>query len=108
MSSFQRVPAKERKISEIGPEDTRVSVVGTVVDSKGSTLAIDDGTGKINAYFENAPEVKPGQFVRIFGKPIALEDGMELQGEICHDFSQADIDAWRKVSRMWEESLKQL
>lgn len=108
MSSPQRMPAKERKISEVGTEDTRVSIVGTVVDFKENILAVDDGTGKIDASFEEAPTVNPGNLVRLLGRVIPLEGGFELQGEVCQDFSKADVELWRKVSDMWEKSLKEL
>jgi hypothetical protein len=102
------MPAKERKISEIGGEDPRVSIVGTVVDFKDDILAVDDGTGKIDVSFEELPDVKTGQLVRIFGRAIAVEGGFELQGEVCQDFGSADMALWRKVSELWEDSLKQL
>ena len=108
MPASQRMPSKERKISEIGGEDPRVSIVGTVVDFKDNILAVDDGTGKIDATFEELPDVKTGQLVRIFGRAIAVEGGFELQGEVCQDFGSADIALWRKVSELWEDSLKQL
>ena len=108
MPAPQRMPTKERKISEIGGEDPRVSIVGTVVDFKDNILAVDDGTGKIDVSFEELPDVKTSQLVRIFGRAIAVEGGFELQGEVCQDFGSADIALWRKVSELWEDSLKQL
>ena len=102
------MPAKERRVSEVTPEDIRVSIVGTVVGSKENVLAVDDGTGKIDISFEEAPSVKAGQLVRIFGRVMPLENGVELQGEVCQDFSEADLELWKRVSNMWEESLKQL
>ena len=108
MTSPQRMPAKERRVSEIKPDDTRVGIVGTVVDFKGNVLAVDDGSGKINVSFEEAPSVNAGQLVRVFGRVMPLEGGVELQGEACQDFSKADLELWRKVSGLWENSLKQL
>ena len=102
------MPAKERKISEIGGEDTRVSIIGTVVGFTDNTLAVDDGTGKIDVSFEEKPNVSTGQLVRVFGRTIALEGGYEISGEVCQDFSNADLGLWRKVSGMWEESLSRL
>ncbi len=108
MPAPQRMPAKERKISDISGDDTRVSIVGTVVGFKDNIMAVDDGTGKIEVSFEEPPAVKSGQLVRVFGRMIALENGFELQGEVCQDFSNADLGLWRKVSGLWEGSLKQL
>ena len=100
--------AKERKISDIGGDDTRVSIIGTVVGLNDNIMAVDDGTGKIDVSFEDKPQVKTGQLVRIFGRIIALEGGYEIQGEVCKDFSNADLGLWRKVSGLWEESLNRL
>ena len=108
MPSPQRMPALERKISDISQGDTRVSIVGTVVGFKDNIIVLDDGTGKIDVSFEEEPKVKDGQLVRIFGRVIPLDDGIELQGEVCHDFSDADLGLWRNVSGLWEESLKNL
>ena len=108
MPASQRMPTKERKISDIDSGDPRVSIVGTVVDFSNNIVAVDDGTGKIDASFEEIPEVKTGQLVRIFGRAIAVEGGHEIQGEVCQDFSGADIGLWRKASELWENSLKQL
>jgi hypothetical protein len=108
MPAQQRLPAKERRISNIGNGDTRVSIVGTVVDSKENILVVDDGTGKVDISFEEQPTVKAGQLVRVFGRVIPVEDGFELQGEVCQKFYHPDLEFWRKVCGLWEKSLKQL
>ena len=108
MPAPQRMPAKERKISDIGGDDTRVSVIGTVVGFNDSVMAVDDGTGKIDISFEEQPKVQTGQLVRVFGRVMAVEGGHELQGEVYQDFPNADLGLWRKVSGLWEESLARL
>ena len=105
MTSPQRLPAKERAISEIAASDTRVSVVGTVVASDGSLLSIDDGTGRIDASFEGSPEAATGQQVKVIGKIIPLPEGFELQGEALQDFTGGDVRLWKRVSGLWEGSL---
>ena len=101
-----RTPAVFRKVSEIKPDDIRISIVGTIVDSRDSILAVDDGTGKVNVNFEDRPQTGPGQVVRVFGRVIPLEDGVELQGEICQDFSGVDMALWNRVSGLWQEYIK--
>ncbi len=108
MPAVQRLPSKERKISEIDAGDSRISVVGTVVGVSGGIVAVDDGSGKIDVSFEEPPNARPGQTVRAMGKLIPLEGGLEIQGEALQDFTGADLDVWRKVSGLWEGSLKQL
>lgn len=105
MTSLQRLPAKERAISEIAPGDVRVSVVGTVLASDGSVVSIDDGTGRIDASFEDFPGAVTGQQVKVIGKIVPLGEGFELQGEALQDFSGGDVRLWKKVSGLWEESL---
>ena len=81
MPSPQRMPAKERMVSGIQSGDTRVSIVGTVVDANGGMMALDDGTGKIDVSFEEPAPATAGQLVRVFGRIIPREGGIELQGE---------------------------
>ena len=108
MPSPQRMPTRERMVSGIQPGDTRVSIVGTVVDANGGILAVDDGTGKIDVSFEEPASATAGQMVRVFGRLMPTEGGFELQGEALQDFSGADVKLWRRVSELWEGSLNQL
>jgi hypothetical protein len=108
MTSAQRLPAKERLVSEISAGDVRVSVVGTVVATDGAIVSVDDGTGRIDASFEDAQDAVPGKPVRVMGKVVPMDGGLEIQGEALQDFAGADVKLWRKVSVMWEESLRTL
>jgi RNase P/RNase MRP subunit p29 len=108
MPAPQRIPAKERKISGIGPHDSRVSIVGTVVDSGENVMVVDDGTGKIDIVFESPVQVRSGQRVRVVGKVMQAEDGPQMQGEAVQEFPEADLELWRRVGELWEKSLKQL
>ena len=108
MPAPQRTPARERRIADITQEDRRVGVIGTVVDAGDSRLVVDDGEGKIEVSFEEAPAAVPGSIVRVMGKVMAIEGAFELQGEVCQDFSGVDIGLWRDVSSLWEGSLKDL
>jgi hypothetical protein len=105
MTSPQRLPAKERAISEIAPGDVRVCVVGTVVASDGPLVSIDDGTGRIEASFVDSPTASAGQQVKVIGKIVPAGEGVELQGEAFQDFTGGDVRLWKKVSGLWEESL---
>ena len=100
----RRVPAIERRIADIKPEDIRVRVTGTVVDMQGEAAVLDDGSGKIHIALEQGTEIKPGALVRVFGRVIALEDGMELQAEIVQDMSGLDLELLKKV----QEAEKQI
>jgi hypothetical protein len=108
MSSFQRLPSREKKISEIGAGDTRVSIVGTVVGASGNSFTVDDGSGVMNIIFEEPQNISQGGMVRVFGKIAGGEGEPEMHGDAWHEFPAEDLAMWRESSRLWEQSLKQL
>lgn len=94
---FRRMPAKERAISEITPQDIRVRVIGTILDKQDDRIVLDDGTGKIDVSFEKPVDSETNKTVRVFGKVISMEGGIELQGEVIQDMDGFDMELWRKV-----------
>ena len=97
-TSLRRMPSVFRNISEIKPEDIRVSVLGTVVDKDGETIILDDGTGQIRATFYDETNAAPNQLVRVIGRVMPLENGVELQGEILQDMTGLDIELFKKIN----------
>jgi hypothetical protein len=97
MEFQRRLPAKTRKISEIKPEDIRVAVTGTIIGRQGSIIVLDDGSGKVNASFEEPIKFNENQLVRIFGRVMPLEQGVELQGEIIQDMQGLDLELKKKL-----------
>jgi hypothetical protein len=99
-SDFRRMPALEKTVSEMTPQDMRVRVIGTVLDRKEERLVLDDGTGKIDVSFEKPPEVGNQKLVRVFGRVISMEGGLELQGEVIQELDGFDLDLWKKVREL--------
>jgi hypothetical protein len=97
----KRAACVERRISDIRPEDIRVRITGTVIDSDGERMVIDDGSGRISATLEPPAEAHPGQAVRAFGRVLPMESGFELQAEFVQDVSGLDMEIYRKVSLLW-------
>lgn len=95
----RRLPSTERTIAEIKPEDIRINIVGTIIDKNddSTSIVIDDGSGKVAVSFETAQSAEINQFVRVFGRAIPLENGVELQGEIIQDMSKLDKGLLKKV-----------
>lgn len=87
---FKVEPASKRKISEINPNlDSRVSVLGRIIDMNETILVVDDSTGKINVSLSEdtiKPVLKPGRLIRVFGFVIPSEQ-VEIQAEIIQDMS---------------------
>jgi uncharacterized protein YdeI (BOF family) len=88
---FKVEPAVKRRVSEINPNlDSRVSLIGKIIDLKDNLIVLDDGTGKINVSFSedlSKPELKTGQLIRVFGFVIPNEQ-VEIQAEIIQDMSK--------------------
>ncbi|MBL7160858.1 MAG: replication protein RepA [Candidatus Aenigmarchaeota archaeon] len=95
----RRLPSTERAISEIQPDDIRVAVIGTIIDkSKEATrIIVDDGTGKVSVSSESPLTAELNQTVRVFGRVIPLESGVELQGEVVQDMSKLDLQLHKKI-----------
>jgi len=94
------LPSVDRKISEIKEDDIRVRVLGTVIDKTDKSIAVDDGTGKITANFEESINTELKQMVRVFGRVIITAEGPELQGEVLQDMSKLDMELYKKVSEI--------
>ena len=101
--SPRRLPAFEKKVSDIGKDDVRVRLLGTVIDKKDNVIVLDDGTGKINVVFSENAETETNKRVRVFGRVIPSEDGLEIQGEILQDMEGVDLELYRKVSELEKE-----
>lgn len=95
----RRLPSLERDIADIRPEDIRVSVIGTMIDKndEGTRLVLDDGTGKVAISAESPVTMEVNKIVRVFGRVIPLEKGVELQGEIVQDMSKLDRELLKSV-----------
>ncbi|MGC9310345.1 MAG: hypothetical protein ACP5E4_01325 [Candidatus Aenigmatarchaeota archaeon] len=92
MAGFKAEPSVGRKISEINPNlDTRVRIIGKVIDDQSGVLVVDDGSGKITvSHFDETPaplELKTGMLVRVIGFVIPSEP-IEIQAEAIQDMSK--------------------
>jgi hypothetical protein len=98
--SPRRLPSIGRRVSEIGKEDIRVRLLGTVIDKKENVIVIDDGTGKINVSFAEPVDFEANHLVRVFGRVIPVEEGFEIQGEVAQDMKDVDLGLYMKVNEL--------
>lgn len=97
----RRLPAKEKEIASIQPEmDVRLRLMGTVIDSGPNSVVIDDGTGKVEVFFEKNPAVRAGQMVRIVTRILPLIDGFECRGEAVQNLDGFDTDLYKKAKEI--------
>jgi hypothetical protein len=97
----RRLPAVEKIISDIHPDsDVRIRVLGTIIDMGPNSIVLDDGSGKIEIYFEEMPNVKQGQMVRVITRIIPLIDGYECKGEVLQTLEGFNLELYKKARAM--------
>ncbi len=95
MQRPRRAPAVERLIGEISPEDIRVKVFGTIAGTEKGLALLEDDTGKIAV--DAKEQLKKGEKVMIFGRPIKNNDSLELQAEIVKSASGLNEKLYKKA-----------
>lgn len=101
---MQRKPAIEKDIEEISKEDSRVSIIGKVfeIDKEDYTLLVDDQTDAISVEISgDAPE--KDQIVRIIGRVIERDGSLVIQSEILQDFSDFDMEKYKRIKELEDE-----
>ena len=97
----------KRKIPEINPEvDLKVKILGFVVDKKENTLMVDDGSGKVSVFVDEASlldNVNINQLIRVFGSTLPTEDGFEIKVDAIQDLSNLNINLYKKVEDLYNK-----
>jgi hypothetical protein len=99
-----RRPSIPTKITDITQRDVRISVTGTVIEVAEHSISVDDGTGKIDISFESPLSAKLNQLVRVFGKVVPAEGGVELAGELLQDMTGLDVALRRRAEMLLEHA----
>lgn len=95
---------EKRKISEIDPEsDSKVKVLGLVLEKKGDTLVIDDGSGKLGVFGNPNDKIKSNKLVRVFGQVLAGDTGFEMRADIVQDLSGLDINLYKTIDELYKK-----
>lgn len=100
-TDFRRmIPSVYRRVSEIRPDDIRVSLIGTVIDKADDGMVLDDGTGKIDITMVEPFKAELNGLVRVFGRAIPTEGGFQLHGEIVQNMSGLDLELLKGVEQL--------
>jgi len=99
---FKRYPFQTIKISDLTTETKSIAITGVVLskDAEIQSFIVDDSTGKINVITNNSDAFKSfqeGKVVRVLGKTWREGDELELQSDLIQDFSQLDLELYKKV-----------
>jgi hypothetical protein len=95
-------PAQERRAGDLVGEEEWASVIGTVIsrDPGDSSFVVDDGSGQLTVKAPALPEL--GGMVRVVGRTLLREDGPLLDATVVQDFSDFDVELYRKVVELEE------
>ena len=97
----------KRNIPEINPEvDLKIKVLGFVVDKKENTFVIDDGSGKVKVFVDEASlldNININQLIRVFGSTLPTEDGFEVKVDAIQDLSNLNINLYKKVEELYNK-----
>ncbi len=91
----QRIPAKEKLVKDIGPDDVRVRIAGTVVHTGSGSFVLDDGTGTVEVVSDEVPE--SGKKVMVIARILPLTDSFEARAEVLIDAGKLDLELRKKV-----------
>ena len=87
-----------KKISEIKNTDSKVSVVGKVVQIGENEFILQDDSGKVEIFSEEKVEI--GKTVRAF---CSMIDG-KLNADIIQSLNGFDLNLYRKVKELYNRA----
>lgn len=93
----RRLPFRDKLIENIGQDDIKVRFSGLVIEKTDNVLMVDDGTGQIRVISERTDDFGTDSNVRVFGRVIPVEGGVEISGEIIQDVSGINHDVYKRM-----------
>ena len=109
--SLSRLPALKKDINDLTSEDSRVQILGTVIDyvpgivgdsNSLSQMIISDGTAEIKVFIDEIwdREYNIKEKVRVFGTIIPNKnEKFDLNAEIIQDMNALDIDLYNQIRK---------
>lgn len=87
-----------RKISEISKTDSRVAVIGTVVENRENSFVLKDGDTEVE--IESDKQIEKNKLVRVF---CSVVDG-KLKADIVQSLNGLDLNLFKKVEELYNKS----
>jgi len=89
---------KPRKISELSQKDSKVALVGNITQRKDSSFVLDDGTARIEVFFDNdSINVLDIKTVRVF---CSVSDE-RLTADVVQKLDGMDIELFKKAEDLY-------
>lgn len=99
----RKAPAIEKKIKEVTPEDIRVRVFGKVSEVEDEFIVLEDDTGKIK--IQTKERIKKGSIIRVFGRPVQINNNVELISEIIQDMEKINQKLYKRIEALYKEEI---
>ena len=88
----------QKQVSEVTPNDSRVSIIGNVAGVGENSFVLDDGTGKIEIISD--VRVEKDRLVRAFCSVI----DEKLKADIVQDVEGLDLNLFKKVKELYNRA----
>lgn len=103
----QNICAVERKIKEINPEtDSKVRVIGTVLNKTENSLMLDDGEGTVQIFADSKAlqNVVERKIVRVIGHILPGASAFDIKAEIVQDMTGLNLKTHETVQKLWNHN----
>ncbi len=92
---------EQKSIKEISEKDSKILLLGTIIDVDDTRFVIDDGEGKaeiiIGEYSKiDVKELKVGDIVKVFGR-VYSKDGIKIFGDVIQKINGLNIEKFIKL-----------
>lgn len=86
----------EKLIKDIDQSDQKVAISGYVISKDEHSIVIDDGSAEMPVFFDQL-EIPNGKYLRVFGRVINYQEGLQIQADLVQDLSNIDYELYKKV-----------
>ena len=94
-----------KKISEIGKNDKKVSIVGKVIDASAASFILDDGTGKIEIFFDEEDTASREKTAkRKAVRAYCSIDGQRLKLDVVQGLTGLDLNLLKTVDELYSKA----
>lgn len=87
-----------RKISEINKTDTRVAIIGTVVENRENSFILKDDKSEVEVESDKKPE--KNKLVRVF----CSVTNDKIKADIVQSLDGLDLNLFKKVEELYNKS----
>ena len=89
----------EKLIKEVNASDKKVAISGYVVGKEEHSVVIDDGSAEMPIFFDQM-EVPSSKYIRVFGRVIPYEEGLQIQADLIQDIGNINYELYKKMIGM--------